>query len=250
MCSSDLASRALSPSSTEYTPRQQQQALLPYPQQAYYPYANLVGGPFGTMPVSWDGRYVGLGRQPRQRISAAEVKAAIRAGNDIALQHFLSIDQSVLELPLDSCANLALHVAALGNNERLVEMCIEWGSSLDSRNIEGSTALHLAATQGHSSLVSTLCELRASPNLQDTCGNTPLKLATVSAFLDVASELLYYQADPNAKDACGLSPTSWAILQDCVPMARLLLECGGLVRPPRSRFDVRTRARSFAVTTL
>jgi ankyrin repeat protein len=69
-----------------------------------------------------------------------------------------------------------LHIAALSNQEEVVEVLLENGADVEAKAADsyGGTALHWAASAGNVDMVQLLVEVGAGVNAADTTGATPL----------------------------------------------------------------------------
>lgn len=73
-----------------------------------------------------------------------------------------------------------LHSSAWMGNDRVTEMLLFYGASVDHACKQGATALGIASQEGHEKCVSTLLQYGANPLKSDQNGRTPIKLATKS----------------------------------------------------------------------
>lgn len=73
-----------------------------------------------------------------------------------------------------------LHSCAWMGNDRVMEMLLFYGASVDHACKQGATALGIASQEGHEKCVSILLQYGANPLKSDHCGRTPIKLATKS----------------------------------------------------------------------
>lgn len=91
----------------------------------------------------------------------------------------------------------AVLVAAIQGNPEIVELLIESGAIVETRNASGQTPLMLAARNGHRDAVEKLVRNGANPFAQDPDGSTPADHATQKGHLEVA-DLLTQRLDPSA----------------------------------------------------
>ena len=93
-----------------------------------------------------------------------------------------------------------LHVAVQREAVATVEVLIESGADINSRDMDGWTPLHVAAEQGHFETVKLLLEHGASINARDDAGNAPLHLAVENGYIETAVLLVDNGADVNAQN--------------------------------------------------
>jgi ankyrin repeat protein len=101
---------------------------------------------------------------------------------------------------------------AVGKQIGIMQMLLDHGADVSTRDAMGCTALHYAAKRGYVDHLRLLLTYKADPNVRDGEGNTPLHTAAayghsncVRALLDKggAEETL---ADPNIRDVKGNTP--------------------------------------------
>lgn len=81
---------------------------------------------------------------------------------------------------LDFDARSPLHSSAWMGNDRVTEMLLFYGASVDHACKQGATALGIASQEKHEKCVSILLQYGANPLKSDQNGRTPIKLATKS----------------------------------------------------------------------
>lgn len=126
----------------------------------------------------------------------------------------------------------ALHAAASGGSEDVINFLLDEGLPIDSLTPEGWTPLFIAARDGQAEAAKLLIFRGADLNLQTNRGATALLMAITQEYpsKEEQKSLLEYMlkrgADPNLSDANGFPPLYYAAAlknQDALP---LLLEYG------------------------
>ncbi len=96
--------------------------------------------------------------------------------------------------------NLIIFGAAQGDY-RLVQLLLEYGADINSKNTMGRSALFFACTYGYEDIVQLLIENGATVNLNDTClYEVPLIEATRNGHQSIVELLIKNNADTNQKD--------------------------------------------------
>ncbi|KAF8488022.1 ankyrin repeat-containing domain protein [Russula emetica] len=121
-------------------------------------------------------------------------------------------------------------VAALaGRHFQLAEVLHRNKSSVDPRSFDGTTPLHSAAFYGDLEMVQVLLDYGADVNSKNSFRNTPLDNASRNGHRDdarVARLLIAHGADPNTRDVYGFTPLHQASLCGRIEIVRLLIEHG------------------------
>jgi len=150
----------------------------------------------------------------------------------------------------DKKGNNIFHYAALGNNQRLMDILMSsYNFSIDTPNKDQETALHLVTEKGNSESIEYLLQNKGNPNSQDchqrtpahlvakieqkrtipstirllckynACleipdrkGNTPLQEATISLCPGMALSLLNWNANPFSRNCDG--KTAWDLIKE------------------------------------
>ncbi|KAF8488030.1 ankyrin repeat-containing domain protein, partial [Russula emetica] len=124
-------------------------------------------------------------------------------------------------------------VAALaGRHFQVAQVLHRNKSSVEPRGVHETTPLHSAALYGDLEMVQVLLDYGADVNSKDRPGNTPLDYASRSGHCDdarVARLLIAHGADPNTRNEYGLTPLHWASMFGRIEIVRLLIEHGANV---------------------
>jgi len=143
------------------------------------------GETYGGYPYVW------------QDISAAEVKACLKAGKDPNARTRRVWRGSTL-----------LHLAAGSNeNPEVIIALLDGGADPNARREDGFTPLHDAALFSKTpEVIKALLDGGADPNTQAEYGEAPLHYAVSSENPEVIITLLYADANPRARTADGQTP--------------------------------------------
>jgi len=132
----------------------------------------------------------------------------------------------------DKYENTPLHVAAKKGYVRIVQLLLDCGCCIDSKNDGSLTPLHLAAKFGRRRTVCALLKRDMSIiNDEDDASNTPLHLAALSGNDKVAKELLERGAAIDARNANLWTPLDCAAAKGWVEAATVLLDADCPVDP-------------------
>jgi ankyrin repeat protein len=113
----------------------------------------------------------------------------------------------------DEEGRTALIQATIYNNVEVVQILIEHGANVNTRDFfGGNAALHFAAKNYSLELLQLLLKNKAEIDIKDINGNTPLFQAVVNASGKggVIQQLLLHGADRNLKNNQGVSPLELA----------------------------------------
>ncbi|TFK29233.1 SPX-domain-containing protein [Coprinopsis marcescibilis] len=83
-----------------------------------------------------------------------------------------------------------LHEAAIAGAERLIDLCLRNGVSVDTADLYGRTALHYAVMNGHPGACRQLLQANISPNTLDRDNFSPLIYATMKGNVECVRVLL------------------------------------------------------------
>jgi ankyrin repeat protein len=138
----------------------------------------------------------------------------------------------------NSFGQTALSWAAGFGREGIVRLLLKNGAEPNFKDKYGRTPLSWAARAGHEATVRQLLEKGAELESKDNrYGRTPLSLAAVSGHYSIVLLLVAQGAELESKDSmCGLTPVSWAARCGHAAIVQLLLEQGAdPVKRPRNR---------------
>jgi ankyrin repeat protein len=146
----------------------------------------------------------------------------------------VNIAASLLHYPQDGDAEevqdfTPLPWAASNGNDAVVQVRLEKGAELDSKDDCGGTSLSMAAANGNEVVVRLLLEKGAELDSRDESGWTPLLWAAANGHEAVARLLLEKGAEPGSKDKCGGTPLLWAIERGHVAIVSRYIPVEGLV---------------------
>jgi len=129
----------------------------------------------------------------------APFRAAVRRNDSAALSRLLDESKEGPSGPISEDALLS--AAALGR-PAIIELLLQRGTGLESRDYADRTALHLASGAGHSAAAELLLQRGANIDAQDKDGKTALHAAAAANDIAVL-ELLQRGANIDAQDQVG-----------------------------------------------
>ncbi|KAG9449534.1 hypothetical protein H6P81_009499 [Aristolochia fimbriata] len=146
-----------------------------------------------------------------------ELSEAAQLGNVDALRQALdNLTEGTINDPVED-GDTALHLACLYGFGPCVQLLLERGASLETRDEEGAIPLHDACAGGFAEIVDLLLNAAGSPEhanqmlrTVDTEGDTPLHHAARGEHLDVVHLLLAAGASPTEKNIYGKTPAELA----------------------------------------
>ena len=109
-----------------------------------------------------------------------------------------------------------------GGNEDEIREWLENGGDVGILDEFSSIPLHLASMNGHIGIVEILLQYNSTINQVDDNLQTSLHLAAMKGHFDAVQILLNYQADPNVYDSEDQSPLDWATLLEHDAVADIL----------------------------
>ena len=171
---------------------------------------------------------------------AADLIEAVRGRDHAAVATLLAQGVDVSARQPDGAT--ALHWAAHHDNLETVQQLLAAGAAAGAANDYGATPVWLAATNGNAAIIAALLDAGADPNAALESGETVLMAAArtgtpaaVAALLDAGAEIESAQASK------GQTALMWAVAENRIEAARLLLERGA---------DVHARSRTAASVDL
>lgn len=161
-------------------------------------------------------------------VALTPVVDAVKAGDVERLRALVAAGADVNAAEGDGAT--ALHWAAYGNDEALVETLLAAGARADAANDLGITPLHLAAANGHAGVVSRLLAHGAAPDPPSEAGVTPLMLAARTGSAEVVRILLSRDATSETREpARGQTALMWAAANRHPDVVRVLVGRGANV---------------------
>lgn len=106
---------------------------------------------------------------------------------------------------------------------KIVQIFLERGADVNTKNIYGFTPLHFAALLDSSDVIKLLLDFKAEINATDEWGRTPLMTALLRGNLKAAKVLLEFRACPNVKRNNGWTALDIAAVDNNIEAINLLL---------------------------
>ena len=148
--------------------------------------------------------------------------AAINGNHKVAVA--LLTKQASIINDQDESGNTALHLAALNGHVKLIELLIDWGGSVDAKNIMLCSPLDCAASNGHSDCCIRLLERDAPIDSLDLARTTPLHIASREGYVEAVQVLLDKGADVTIVDHEGKNALDMAVDNSHREVALVILE--------------------------
>ncbi|CAN5445284.1 hypothetical protein BH20CHL7_BH20CHL7_06810 [soil metagenome] len=184
--------------------------------------------------------------------TAAEVIAAVDAGDVAAVETFLAVDPSLASSRGADGVSALLHAryrfhrevldallaadpemdvfdaAALGHIDRLRERLADDAGQATAQATDGFTALHLAAFFGKAEAARVLLDAGASPTAHGTndFANQPLHAAAAGRHIEVCQVLIAAGADVHATQHGGYTPLHQVAASGDIELVELFLSAG------------------------
>lgn len=131
----------------------------------------------------------------------------------------------------------ALHAAASGGNEDIINFLLEQGMDIDAQTPDGWTPLFIATRDGRAEAAKLLVFRGARIDVPTSRGATALLMAVTQPYpteeerLDLVTYLLKRGANPNLAAATGFTPLYYAAAAQKEKVVSLLLEYGAYLDP-------------------
>jgi ankyrin repeat protein len=161
-------------------------------------------------------------------ITAEELLEAAAKGKLAKVQKLLQLGVSV-NVTGGRQSRTALHHAAAGGRQQVVQHLVDAGADLGACTTLGSTAMHLAAQGGHAPVAVLLLSKGASHSAVDSKGQSPLHVAARCGSTAMIKVLLDAGASLDAADSLGWTPLHWASSCGKQEAAAQLLAAGAAV---------------------
>ena len=152
--------------------------------------------------------------------------AASGGYNDI-VQLLLSKGASIDVVDKDN--NTPLYFAGLFGHTSTMELLLSQGASIKATDKDNNTPLHRAARRGHTSIVELFLSKGASIEATDKINNTPLHLAARYGHTSIVELLLEKGASIEATNEFLNTPLHHAAMNDHTSIVELLLEKGASI---------------------
>ncbi|KAK1400196.1 putative NAD(+) ADP-ribosyltransferase [Heracleum sosnowskyi] len=142
--------------------------------------------------------------------------AAAEQGDADALRQTLDTLAGIIDEPLED-GDTALHLACLYGHLPCVQILLERGASLESKDEDGAIPLHDACAGGYTDIVQLLLNNANDTDIVkrmlesvDVEGDTPLHHAARGEHVNVIMLLLANGASPTKTNSCGQIPSELA----------------------------------------
>ena len=149
---------------------------------------------------------------------------AALAGRHFQLAGVLHRNKSSVE-PRGHFENVPLHSAAYYGDLEMVQVLLEYGANVNTKNSVGCTPLDFASLGGRHNeprVARLLIEHGADPNTRDMVGLTPLHRASRSGRIEVLRLLIEHGGDVEVKDDKGRTPLDIASGEQHEEIVKLL----------------------------
>ncbi|KAL8846507.1 MAG: hypothetical protein Q9221_008410 [Calogaya cf. arnoldii] len=159
-------------------------------------------------------------------LSAPAIVRAAQAGSVIEVETLLSQGADVGAIHRQSGRN-ALAVASHCGNENVVQLLLQHGADVNTRDASSLCPLHLAAMRGHYGVVEQLLQEHARVDELGPNDETPLRIASDKGYTDFVELLIRAKAKVNTRDRKGMStPLHKAAAHGNEAMVDLLIKNG------------------------
>ncbi|KAL8714383.1 MAG: hypothetical protein Q9220_001716 [cf. Caloplaca sp. 1 TL-2023] len=159
-------------------------------------------------------------------LSAPAIVRAAQAGSVVEVEMLLDQGADVEAVHQQSGRN-GLAVASHCGNESVVQLLLQYGPNVNTRDASSLCPLHLAALRGHVRVVELLLQEHARVDEPGPYDETPLRIASDKGYVEVADLLLRARAKVNARDRRGMkTPLHVAAQNGDERMTELLIKHG------------------------
>ncbi len=149
--------------------------------------------------------------------------------------HLLLMKGSYIKAQSTKTGETGLHLAVKADQRAVVQLLLEAGADVHSRDISGKPALHWAVNYGYVMIVRLLLQKGADANACNSgASKTALQLAVVNGHQAIVKHLLEHGADVMARDVDDLTPLQLALQHSWTSIADMLIEHGADVAPCNS----------------
>jgi uncharacterized protein len=126
-------------------------------------------------------------------VSGAKPNIKDRGGVTPLFQAIMSNNEKIVNMLIEYGAkglNSSLSFAIRTRNLKMIEMCVKCGADINRRNKHGKNVLHKAILSGDVSVVDLILRYGASVNDVDGDGISPLRIAVRKGFCDIVDFLI------------------------------------------------------------
>ncbi|KAL8898684.1 MAG: hypothetical protein Q9207_006575 [Kuettlingeria erythrocarpa] len=159
-------------------------------------------------------------------LSAPSIVRAAQAGSVMEVEMLLNSGVEV-EAVHQQSGRTALAVASHCGNDRVLQLLLQYGADVNTRDASSCVPLHLACMRGHYRVVALLLQEHVGIDEPGPDDETPLRIAAEKGYLEVCELLLQTRAKVNARDRKRLrTPLHVAAVNGNEAMAELLIRHG------------------------
>jgi ankyrin repeat protein len=131
----------------------------------------------------------------------------------------------------DSYGRTPLHLAFDHNKLQIAKLLMEKGADIEARDKQGNNPLHRSCAYRNIDAIKLLIEMKADVNARDDAGNTALELAWKEEYgeennMALAEPLIANGINLETKDSSGRTPFQRAVIYGWYKAAKLLLDKG------------------------
>ncbi|KAL9602476.1 MAG: hypothetical protein Q9219_001768 [cf. Caloplaca sp. 3 TL-2023] len=160
-------------------------------------------------------------------LSAPSIIRAAQAGSVMEVEMLLNQDPEVVEAVHQQSGRTALAVASHCGNERVVQLLLQYGANVNTRDASLLCPLHLAAMRGHYRVIELLLQEHVRIDEPGPNEETPLRIAAEKGYVETVALLLQTRAKVNARDRKRLRTSlHMAAINGDEAMAELLIRHG------------------------
>ena len=125
------------------------------------------------------------------------------------------------------CSETALHCAVNQGHPDMVQVLIDVGADIDTRNDDGHSPLHCASQEGALEVVKMLVEAGAGVNATDYDGTTSLIFAAINGETETVRYLVGLpEVDVNHCDSDNETALDWAMAEGYSDVVQVLIDAG------------------------
>ncbi|KAL8762366.1 MAG: hypothetical protein Q9184_001628 [Pyrenodesmia sp. 2 TL-2023] len=159
-------------------------------------------------------------------LSAPSIVRAAQAGSVMEVEMLLNSGAEV-EAVHQQSGRTALAVASHCGNDRVLQLLLQYGADVNTRDASSYSPLHLACMRGHYRVVALLLQERVRIDEPGPNDETPLWIAAEKGYIELAELLLQTRAKVNARDRKRLcTPLHVSAANGNEAMAELLIRHG------------------------